>query len=113
MLLYYAFSALIEFIGFCNERVKTGKSNVSVLISHGLDLVSMLMPIDNTDCGGNTTNVEHVKQFMVSFSESVEKLSGTSSLLLLKTSCEILIKCLPTKEHCELQVGANLIQHSA
>ena len=71
------------------------------MITHGLDLVSMLMPIDS----GNTADVTQVKQFMVSFSESVEKLSETSSLLLLKTSCEVLMKCLPKEEHYKLKVA--------
>lgn len=64
--------------------------NISTLVTHGLDLVSMLMPDEKAE-------KKTLKQFLISVSQSVEKLSGSSSLLLLKTSCELLMQHLPSE----------------
>ncbi|XP_066932590.1 uncharacterized protein [Clytia hemisphaerica] len=85
------FSILKEFIVFCKERMETSQQpNISTLVTHGLDLVSMLMPDEKAE-------KKTLKQFLISVSQSVEKLSGSSSLLLLKTSCELLMQHLPSE----------------
>ena len=85
---------------------------VNTLITHGLDIISMLMSLPSSS--SQQSNGENtLKKFLLDLAESMEKLSegGTTSLLLLKTACEVLTAVLPDERNeiqvCEYSLLAN------
>lgn len=73
---------LCEFIQICHSKLSTSQ-HIETLISHGIDVMSLLMP----------TNKEEVdvKAFIHNMTASLEKFGNSSSMLLLKSSCEFML----------------------
>ena len=82
----------LEFIGFCHSKVQTNE-HIHTLITHGMDLISILMPSDND------VNENNVKNFIFQVAYAIEKLGHTSSLLFIKTTCDVLFPNLPLEQN--------------
>jgi len=113
VLLLFSFTQL-DFLVICNQKMSPKSPQlINTLITHGLDLISMLMSSTVTSAIAATSEEQRkggstVKKFLLDVAESVAKLSesGPSSLLLLKNACEVLMAALPD-EHKEIQVLIN------
>ena len=60
---------------------------MNALITHGLDLISLLIP--------QSADKETLKTFISQMLVSMEKILNSTSLLLLKTSCDFMMKTFP------------------
>ncbi|XP_065061836.1 uncharacterized protein LOC135688772 isoform X1 [Rhopilema esculentum] len=78
--------ALKEFIDTCYTKAHEREA-VNGMVTHGLDLISMLMPED--------VNVSKLKVFLPMMLKCLDKLLNSSSLLFIRSSCDFFVINFP------------------
>ena len=79
-------ASVLDFIDFCISKAHE-RNSVNCLITHGLDLITMIMP---TDLG-----VLELKEFLLTVAKSLESIQNSTSLLFLRSSCDFFITNFP------------------
>ena len=80
------FAFLLEFIDTCYTKAHEREA-VNGMVTHGLDLISMLMPKD--------VNVSKLKVFLPMMLKCLDKLLNSSSLLFIRSSCDFFVINFP------------------